>query len=56
VAAELERRGLRAFHLWVGGGIVWDSDPQAEIEESFVKARPLLDALDAPLREPVSAA
>jgi len=29
-------------HLWVGGGIVWDSDPDAEIEESWVKARPLL--------------
>ena len=27
-------------HLWVGGGIVWDSDPEAEIEESWVKARP----------------
>jgi para-aminobenzoate synthetase component 1 len=32
-------------HLWVGGGIVWDSEPDAEIEESWVKARPLLDAL-----------
>jgi para-aminobenzoate synthetase component 1 len=30
------------IHLWVGGGIVWDSDPAAEIEESWVKARPLL--------------
>ena len=33
------------IHLWVGGGIVWDSDPAAEIEESWVKARPLLAAL-----------
>jgi para-aminobenzoate synthetase component 1 len=32
-------------HLWVGGGIVWDSEPEAEIEESWVKARPLLDAV-----------
>jgi para-aminobenzoate synthetase component 1 len=31
-----------AIHLWVGGGIVWDSEPSAEIEESWVKARPLL--------------
>ena len=31
-------------HLWVGGGIVWDSDPEAEIEESWVKARPILAA------------
>jgi para-aminobenzoate synthetase component 1 len=33
-------------HLWVGGGIVWDSDPEAEIEESWVKARPLLAAVN----------
>ena len=33
------------IHLWVGGGVVWDSDPQAEIEESWVKARPLLAAV-----------
>ena len=24
-------------HLWVGGGIVWDSDVEAEIEESWVR-------------------
>jgi para-aminobenzoate synthetase component I len=40
------------IHLWVGGGIVWDSEPEAEIEESWVKARPLLEAIGAPLREP----
>jgi para-aminobenzoate synthetase component 1 len=33
------------IHLWVGGGIVWGSDPEAEIEESWVKARPLLAAV-----------
>jgi para-aminobenzoate synthetase component 1 len=33
------------IHLWVGGGVVWDSEPAAEVEESWVKARPLLDAL-----------
>jgi para-aminobenzoate synthetase component I len=32
-------------HLWAGGGIVWDSEPEAEIEESWVKVRPLLAAL-----------
>jgi len=32
-------------HLWVGGGVVWDSDPEAEVEESWVKARPLLAAV-----------
>ena len=41
------------IHLWVGGGIVWDSDPEAEIEESFVKARPLLAAIGARIPEPV---
>jgi para-aminobenzoate synthetase component I len=34
-----------SIHLWVGGGIVWDSVPAAEIEESWVKARPLLAAV-----------
>jgi len=38
-----------AIHLWVGGGIVWDSDPRGEVEESWVKARPLLAAIGAPL-------
>ena len=36
------------IHLWVGGGVVWDSDPAAEVEESWTKARPLLDAIGAP--------
>jgi para-aminobenzoate synthetase component 1 len=35
------------IHLWVGGGIVWDSEPEAEIEESWVKARPLLAAVSS---------
>jgi para-aminobenzoate synthetase component 1 len=37
------------IHLWVGGGIVWDSDPESELEESWVKARPLLAPLGAPV-------
>jgi para-aminobenzoate synthetase component 1 len=45
------------IHLWVGGGIVWDSDPSGEVAESWVKARPLLDALEAhPLGSVASAA
>jgi para-aminobenzoate synthetase component 1 len=40
-------------HLWVGGGVVWDSDPETEIEESWLKAAPLLAAIGAPAREPV---
>ena len=45
------------LHLWAGGGVVWDSDPEEEIEESWVKARPLLAAVAAgePAREPVPA-
>ena len=42
------------IHLWVGGGIVWDSDSEEEIEESWVKARPLLAAVGARLQEPVA--
>jgi para-aminobenzoate synthetase component I len=42
------------IHLWVGGGIVWDSEPEEEIEESWVKARPLLSAVGAPLEAPVA--
>jgi para-aminobenzoate synthetase/4-amino-4-deoxychorismate lyase len=34
-------------HIWlgVGGGIVADSDPQAELEETLVKARPVAAAI-----------
>jgi len=42
----------RQIHLWVGGGIVWDSVPEEEIEESWTKARPLLAAAGAPLEVP----
>jgi para-aminobenzoate synthetase component 1 len=39
------------IHFWVGGGVVWDSDPQAEVDESWTKARPLLRAVCAPRTE-----
>ncbi len=42
------------IHLWVGGGIVWDSEPAAEIEESWTKAAPLLAAIGAPVAAPVA--
>lgn len=35
-------------HLWVGGGVVWDSDPEEEVAESWTKAAPLLAAIGAP--------
>jgi para-aminobenzoate synthetase component 1 len=40
-----------AIHLWVGGGIVWDSDPATEVEESWTKAHPLLDAIGSRVPE-----
>jgi para-aminobenzoate synthetase component 1 len=43
------------IHLWAGGGVVWDSDPRAEVEESWIKARPLLGALTAASRTAVAA-
>lgn len=43
------------IHLWVGGGVVWDSEPRAEVEESWVKARPLLAAISAASRPPLAA-
>jgi para-aminobenzoate synthetase / 4-amino-4-deoxychorismate lyase len=38
---------LRAGRLWLGagGGIVADSDPQRELEEALLKARPLVAAI-----------
>ena len=43
------------IHLWVGGGVVWDSEPAAEVEESWVKARPLLAALARASHDTVAA-
>ncbi|MCW2868527.1 MAG: bifunctional aminodeoxychorismate synthase component I/aminodeoxychorismate lyase [Marmoricola sp.] len=42
---------IAAGRVWlgVGGGIVHDSDPRAELAECFTKALPLLDALGARL-------
>jgi para-aminobenzoate synthetase component 1 len=42
------------IHLWVGGGVVWDSDPATEVEESWTKARPLLDAIGSRAPEGVA--
>jgi para-aminobenzoate synthetase/4-amino-4-deoxychorismate lyase len=38
---------LAEGHLWlgVGGGIVADSDPVAELEETLIKARPVAEAI-----------
>src|SRR4029078_1210990 len=39
------------IHLWVGGGIVWDSDPADGIQEYWVEAPPLLRAVGGPRGE-----
>ena len=39
------------LHLWVGGGIVWDSEAEAEVAESWVKAAPLLAAIGSRVPE-----
>jgi para-aminobenzoate synthetase component 1 len=44
------------LHLWVGGGIVWDSQPEAEVAESLAKADPLLAAIGAPLHRATASA
>ncbi len=41
--------------VWSGGGIVADSDPAEEYEETLAKARGLLAALDASMGQPRSA-
>jgi para-aminobenzoate synthetase component 1 len=38
-------------HIPVGGGIVADSDPDAEYEETLVKARAMFAALGVPLKD-----
>jgi para-aminobenzoate synthetase/4-amino-4-deoxychorismate lyase len=45
---------LRDGHLWlgVGGGIVADSDPQDELEEALVKARPVAAAIGSSVLAP----
>ena len=35
-------------HTWAGGGITWDSDPQAEVDEAAAKAAPIRAALATP--------
>ena len=40
-----------AYHLRVGAGVVHDSDPEAEFEETLDKGRALVDAVDAALED-----
>jgi para-aminobenzoate synthetase / 4-amino-4-deoxychorismate lyase len=45
---------VRGKHAWIGagGGIVADSDPDAELAEAHAKARPILDALGSSVEQP----
>jgi para-aminobenzoate synthetase / 4-amino-4-deoxychorismate lyase len=51
VIRTFEIAGGRAW-IGAGGGIVADSDPDAEVHEALDKARPLIAALGAELRAP----
>ncbi|HEV2671680.1 MAG TPA: aminodeoxychorismate synthase component I [Gemmatimonadales bacterium] len=44
------RDGNATFHA--GAGIVWDSEPAAEYQETLVKARTMIEALTSPRRRP----
>jgi para-aminobenzoate synthetase component I len=44
------RNGSATFHA--GAGIVWDSDPAAEYEETLAKARTMIEALTSPRKMP----
>ncbi|MGH9362863.1 MAG: chorismate-binding protein, partial [Thermoanaerobaculia bacterium] len=46
IRTAVAARGRVAYHT--GGGIVADSDPEAELEETRVKARAFLAALGLP--------
>ena len=43
VAVDADR-----VHVWAGGGITWDSDPDDEVAEAALKADPLRAALSTP--------
>jgi anthranilate/para-aminobenzoate synthase component I len=42
--------GTATFHA--GAGIVWDSEPAAEYQETLAKARRLIEALTSPRKTP----
>jgi para-aminobenzoate synthetase/4-amino-4-deoxychorismate lyase len=49
-----EARGGRLW-LGAGGGVVAESDPERELEECLVKARPLVEAIGGWIEEPCAA-
>jgi len=44
------RDGMATFHA--GAGIVWDSEPAAEYQETLAKARTMMEALTSPRKTP----
>jgi anthranilate/para-aminobenzoate synthase component I len=44
------REGTATLHA--GAGIVWDSDPAAEYDETIAKARVMIEALTSPRKTP----
>ena len=44
------QRGTATFHA--GAGIVWDSEPRAEYQETLAKARTMIEALTSPRKTP----
>ncbi|HET9384835.1 MAG TPA: aminodeoxychorismate synthase component I [Gemmatimonadales bacterium] len=44
------RDGMATFHA--GAGVVWDSEPAAEYEETLAKARTMMEALTSPRKTP----
>jgi para-aminobenzoate synthetase component 1 len=44
------RDGIATFHA--GAGIVWDSEPAAEYQETLAKARTMIEALTSPRKTP----
>ena len=46
IAIRTLYRDKKAIHCWGGGGIVFDSKPESEFEESLQKVRALMTALE----------
>lgn len=44
--------GHRCESLHAGAGIVWDSEPAAEYQETLAKARTMIESLTSPRKTP----
>ena len=50
VTKEDPRDGEATFHA--GAGIVWDSEPAAEYQETLAKAQTMIESLTSPRKTP----